>query len=128
MSELNEDELTPNTLIEIQENLALNNKMLIIKFSAEWCAPCRKIKDIVHENVKKLNENIIFVELDIDESLELYGTLKTKKMVKGIPCILAYMGNKNRDVSKWYIPDDSVSGSNFEEINAFFERCNKKVI
>ena len=33
MSELNEDELTPNTLIEIQENLALNNKMLIIKFS-----------------------------------------------------------------------------------------------
>jgi hypothetical protein len=60
--------------------------------------------------------------IDVDESLELYGLLKQKKMVNGIPAILAYYaGNKS------YIPDDSVVGANMQQIQLFFQRCMQEV-
>ena len=41
-------------------------------------------------------------------------------MIKGIPTLMAYKkGNMN------FYPDDSISGTDMKEINAFFERCKK---
>lgn len=112
-------ELSVDNLKTIQNEL--NNKVLIVKFGAEWCRPCKNIKGICETWFSKLPENIICADIDIDESLDLYIALKSKKMVKGVPTILAWYGTNERE--QWYIPDDSVSGGDIAQVDAFFQRC-----
>ena len=38
-------ELSPDNLKELQKTL-LENQVIIIKFGATWCGPCKKIKDL----------------------------------------------------------------------------------
>ena len=115
-------ELTPNELIELQKKM--ENEIVIFKFGADWCNPCKKIKALCNTNFENLPKNVIIFDIDVDESLDLYATLKTKKMVKGIPCLLCYYGGVSRD--QWYIPDDSVSGGNEAEVQSFFNRSAQK--
>ena len=58
-----------------------NKQVILVKFSAEWCKPCKKIKPLVEDKYKEMPENVIIVEIDIDESLDLYMVFKTKKML-----------------------------------------------
>ena len=105
----------------------LGNKMTIIMFTASWCNPCKRIKPtclLGFEQIKNENKKIDIYTIDVDDQMELFGWLKTKRMVAGIPAILAYFGDVKRDV--WYIPDDSVSGGDIKEVNDFFDRCMKK--
>ena len=123
------DELDPQTVARLIKSLATSSgpRVLIIKFSAEWCKPCQDIKPFVEARVDELpQDGVVFCELDIDETLELYMTLKNKRMVKGVPSILAWHPRRDRDDSLWYIPDDSVSGSDQNDVGAFFARCVKE--
>ena len=95
--------------------------MIIVKFTAEWCGPCQGIKSLVEEQVKLLPKSVQFYEIDIDDSLELYMKLKQKKMVNGIPAILAYKSIEDKEY--WYVPDDSVLGANKNNVTEFFNRC-----
>jgi len=118
------NELSVKQLTYLQENMG--KKIVVIKFSAEWCKPCKVIKptwDYWIQNNKQTN--IIYVELDVDETMELYGALKTKKMVSGIPALFMYKGNMKRD--HWFIPDDSFSGGDVEGLKQFLNRCVKQV-
>jgi len=104
------------------EILQENPGLVVIKFGAEWCGPCKKIEMQVHEWLNRMPENVMTIVLDVDESFEVYAFLKTKKMVNGIPAILCYdKGNTN------YIPSDSVIGANPPEVDLFFQRCLSKV-
>tara|TARA_B100001094_G_C18060965_1_gene735039 strand:- start:214 stop:567 length:354 start_codon:yes stop_codon:yes gene_type:complete len=106
-------------LCEMQQ-LLQSKTLIIIKFTANWCGPCKNIKPITQEYIKKLPSSIKYIEIDIDESLDLYVFLKNKKMVNGIPAILAYYpGEKDN----FYIPDDSCLGGNINNVKQFFERC-----
>ena len=103
----------------------LGDKMVIIWFSASWCVPCKRIKSTCEERFKEIeNKNIDVYIVDVDEHMELFGWLKTRKMLSGIPSILAYFGHEERDV--WYIPDDSVSGGEKNAGNDFFDRSIKR--
>ena len=111
--------LSTNELNTMQQNLEPKT-LLIVKFTAEWCVPCKNIKNITQEYINKFPQSIKFIEIDIDESLELYIFLKNKKMVNGIPAILAYYpGEKDN----FYVPDDSCLGGNIDNVTKFFERC-----
>jgi hypothetical protein len=69
--------------------------------------------------MKELKENVTFYDVDVDESFDLYAYLKTKKMLNGIPAILAYYkGNTS------YASDSCVIGANLDEINTFFATIN----
>jgi len=120
------DELNPEMVTRLIKSLALSRepRVLIVKFSAEWCRPCQDVKPFVDEQVEALpKDGVVYCELDIDETLELYMYLKNKRMVKGVPTILAWHPKRDRDDGLWYIPDDSVSGSDRGEVAAFFSRC-----
>lgn len=119
-----DDKFTPELVNRTINELSSLNKIFIIKFSAEWCRPCQAIKSFVDERVNDLHENTLFVDLDIDKTLDLYLFLKNKRMVKGIPSILAWYPKTERDMNLWYIPDDSVSGGDTINIAKFFDRCN----
>jgi len=102
--------------------------LLIVKFGAEWCRPCKQIKSICDKMFNELPNNVICFDIDIDETMELYMALKKYKMVNGIPCLLSYYLHPNRSDDEWYIPDDSVIGGNPENVEAFFNRCKKNAI
>ena len=114
--------LTPEELFNLQRSST--NKVIVVKFGAEWCGPCKKIKPLWNEWITLVPSNIIIVDIDVDESIELYVQLKAKKMVKGVPTILAFAGDIKRE--KWYIPDDSVLGGNEGDVKQFMNRCFMK--
>lgn len=100
-----------------------NPGVIILKFGATWCGPCKLIENFVQNQLSQLPQDIINVlKIDIDEAFDIYGFLKTKKVLKGVPTILAYFqGNAG------CFPDDMVSGTNEPEISAFFARCIEQV-
>ena len=105
---------------EFQDLLNENNKIIVFKFGAPWCRPCQAIKSHVKECASKLPNDICCLELDVDDSFDLYAYLKSKKQVNGIPCLLAYKeGNTS------FAPDLSISGSNLENITLFFNNLHK---
>ena len=102
-----------------------SDKLFIIKFGAPWCGPCQKIKPMANAKMSKLtttyNEQVVCVDICIDDDLDLYAELKRRRVVKGVPSILAYRG---ADIQEpWYQPMDSVSGGDEAKLLAFFERC-----
>ena len=109
--------------IEHFKQLLNNNPgLLIIKFGAEWCQPCRQIKNDIYSIFSRMPPTIQPVIVDVDECIEIYSFLKSKRMIPGVPAILCYYkGNKN------YVPDDSLIGANNLQLNMFFERCFKKI-
>jgi thioredoxin 1 len=109
-----------SSLDQFAEQLKTNPGLLILKFGATWCGPCKRIDPLVHDWVEKLPENVQFCMIDIDDCFDLYVFLQKKKMINGVPGILCYYKNNLN-----YIPNDSVVGADANQINAFFERCIK---
>lgn len=102
--------------------LKINPGVFIFKFGAEWCAPCKTIKKYI-DNVSLVlpNNNTIYIyNVDVDECFDLYAYLKQKKMVSGIPTLLAY-----KKENTYYVPDASISGTNESDLNHFFDTCLK---
>lgn len=53
------------------KQIIVGEKPTLVKFSAEWCAPCQSMKPIV-ENIKSSqNSKVNFVDIDVDQSEEL---------------------------------------------------------
>lgn len=105
-----------------RDMIRTNPGVIIFKFGADWCGPCRKAKPIIMQHLGTLGPRIQYVEINVDESIELYSFLKNKRQIIGIPCMLAYHKGNNT-----YLPNDMVSGADAEQITKFFERCKKIV-
>ena len=111
------------SLADFKTILESNPGAFIVKLGAEWCGPCKKIEPFVYDLINKLtNPNIQCAVIDVDESFELYAFLKSKKMISGIPAILAYYkGNTH------YVPDEVVIGADPNEIVNLFNRAIVRV-
>jgi len=119
----------PKTIITKIENrivflnlLKDNPGIIILKFGASWCKPCKLIETPVYNFFGSSPDNVICGDIDIDDSFDVFSYLKTKRMVSGVPTLLCY---KKGNIT--YIPDDSVSGYDLNNLNAFFIRCIRLV-
>ena len=101
-------------------------KMIIVRFTADWCKPCQTIDKVCQDYFENCNDNIVPMIVDIVETVELYGTLKRYKMVNGIPVLLAFHGNRTDEV--WYVPSDSHVGGDISVLKSFFKRCDDYVV
>jgi thiol-disulfide isomerase/thioredoxin len=109
---------------KFEQHLQQNQSVILLKFEAEWCGPCKKLEPSFIELINKYKSIIHeVIKIDVDECFEVYAFMKNKKMLNGIPAVLAYFkGNIS------YIPNESTVGSNVNELEQFFERCkNYKV-
>jgi thiol-disulfide isomerase/thioredoxin len=104
------------------EILQKNPGAVIIKFGANWCGPCKMIENQVHTLMNMMPSSVQSIIVDVDECVDLYSFLKSKKMVNGIPVILVYYkGNLN------YIPDDRVVGADSNQITKLFNKVVDRV-
>ena len=99
---------------------------VVVRFSATWCKPCQAIKEVVDQGFADLPDSVVVVDLDIDDTIELYGFLTRKRMVRGVPTLLFY---DRAEVQKqsWHIPQDSVSGGDCAAVGEFFARCSDAI-
>ena len=93
-----------------------NDGKVIFKLTATWCGPCKNAAPYINKRLTSLPANVKYYEIDIDESLDVYGMLKTKRMVSGVPSLLCYY---NENKSMW--PDEAISSSSEDQINIFFD-------
>ena len=100
------------------EALTVNPGVIIIKLGAEWCGPCKAIHSLVYKCFQQMPDNILCADIDVDINFDLYAFLKSKRMVNGIPAILAYYKDNTS-----YVPSDSVVGANPMKVQEFFVRC-----
>ena len=98
--------------------LTVNPGIIIIKLGAEWCGPCKTIHGLVYKCFQQMPDNILCADIDVDKNFDLYTFLKSKRMVNGIPAILAYYKDNTS-----YVPSDSVVGANPMKVQEFFTRC-----
>ena len=101
---------------DFRTTIAENSGCIIMKFSAEWCGPCKKIAPYIQGNVDNLgNKDFQYIEIDIDENCDLYIYLKKKKMVTKLPTFLLYKGPNNTEFC-----DFSVIGTDVKQIDEMF--------
>ena len=100
------------------DSLKASSKLTVVDFTATWCGPCKKIAPVVDAFFLSSPKNVICADIDVDDSIDLYAYLKSKKMVNGIPVMLCY---KKGNIS--FAPTDSVTGADPAQLDAFFKRC-----
>lgn len=69
---------------QITEIPTETEELVILKFSAPWCGPCRRIAPEI-EKLANLYPDIHFYEVDIDEATELADHFE----VKAVPTFIA---------------------------------------
>ena len=99
------------------KHLAETPNHTVLKLTATWCGPCKQIAEYTRQSSLCLPANVDIIECDVDDSFDLYASLKQKKMVNGIPVFMFYKhGNAT------LISDLSVTGADIKALDAFFFR------
>lgn len=108
----------PFDVAQFMSFIQTNPGVIIFKLGATWCGPCRKVEPYLKEYYKMMPPNVQCVVIDIDESMDVYSFLKNRKMVNGVPALLAYVGGNTT-----YVPDFSCIGADLNQVKLFFTRA-----
>lgn len=76
---------------------------IVVKFGAKWCAPCKTVNPILNEFN---NDSIIRVNIDIDESPDIYAFFRGKRLITGVPTLFYYAPDNNH-----YVPSNFLVGT-----------------
>ena len=63
---------------------------VMVKFTAEWCPPCKRLHPLLEEVEKEVEGKAQVVALDIDDDPELASAYK----VKSIPTMIVFKGGQ----------------------------------
>lgn len=99
-----------------------NPGLVLLKFGATWCGPCKTVDAVIHEYFENTPEKVVCCVLDIDDNFELYGYMKKSRVTNGIPVILCYDTN-NVNI----MPTDSVTGANRQSLLQFLNRVSVRI-
>jgi hypothetical protein len=86
------------------------------------------IKPLCEEYFSNMPNNILLFNIDIDEQMDLYVQLKSKKMLKGVPTMMMWAPSYGNAEKPWYVSDESVSGADDREVRQFFARCSQTAL
>ena len=90
---------------------AHSDQLIIVKASATWCGPCKRIKNDFLTMFNNLPDNVILIDIDIDEADDVAQYLKIRK----VPTIMNFVNG---------LPMDIYTTSDVTQIKQFFDKCN----
>ncbi len=80
---------TSMSLADFQK-LTQSDKIVLVDFYADWCAPCKKMKPYLMEIEKEMSANVILVRINADDNQTLCKELK----IDALPVIQVYQKNQ----------------------------------
>ena len=89
--------------------LLAENRVVVVKASAVWCNPCKKIASYVDDLFKELPSNVYLICLDVDEGPDLSSFFRIRKL----PTFISFVGKDKMDV---------LEGSEPENVKKFFQK------
>ena len=81
--------------IENGQIIPINNRPMMVDFSATWCPPCRQLKPIFEALKDEYKGKIDFVTIDVDEMPQLSASYG----VQSIPTII-YINPEGTEISR----------------------------
>jgi thiol-disulfide isomerase/thioredoxin len=108
---------------ELKEYLTICKcSTVILKFTADWCGPCKQIAPLITAlNKQYAGYDYEYIEINIDESIDLYAFFKKKKMVNGVPALLSFKKSEKTSDDFW-VPFQATTGANIQNITYFFKK------
>ena len=100
------------TYSDLQQILA-DDCVTIVKASATWCGPCKKIENYVNDIFSKTSSNVRMVYLDIDTAIDLSNYLRIRK----VPTFISFVGEDKMDVYE---------GSQKDMVDSFFRKVEMR--
>lgn len=103
-------ETTDNTvaaagMTEEQFNaLLVNDKLVLIDFYADWCAPCKRMKPYLDEISKEMEASVVVIRINADDNQALCKALK----IDALPVLQLYKNKMNTWENIGYISKDEV--------------------
>lgn len=91
-----------------------NNNNVIVRVSAGWCGPCKKIYPLLKERIGNLPSNVKVVYVDYDKHRDIASALK----VKSVPTFMFFLKGD---------PDICLVGGDAANVNKFFDKVVAKV-
>lgn len=67
-----------------------SDKLVLVDFWAEWCAPCRKVSPVLEEIANEMPDKVTVVKLDIDANPETTRAYR----VMSVPTLALFKGGK----------------------------------
>ncbi|MBN2806228.1 MAG: thioredoxin [Prolixibacteraceae bacterium] len=82
----------PNVITLTDKNFQqqTKNKLVLVDFWAEWCAPCRLMAPILNEVASELTGNARVGKVNVEQ----YQTLAQKFKIRGIPTMILFKDGK----------------------------------
>ncbi len=69
-----------------------SNKLVLVDFYADWCAPCRKMKPYLEEISKEMEKTVVVIRINADDNQSLTKELK----IDALPVLQLY---KNKSLT-----------------------------
>ena len=91
------------------KNVLKEGTIIIVKASADWCGPCKKIAPLVKKLFETMPKNVWMLEVDVDDDQDL----ATFFDIKQVPTFISYIGKDKMDVA---------IGGNEKTVRAFFQK------
>ncbi|MBB5881997.1 thioredoxin 1 [Xanthomonas arboricola] len=76
--------------LDFAQDVVKSEQPVLLKFSADWCAPCKSVAPVIESLAKEYADEMKFVSVDIDDSphiAEAHG-------VRGVPAFVVVKDGK----------------------------------
>ena len=105
--------LTDISNVSQLDELLSKHEYVVVKFSAEWCGPCKRIHPLYEKcsNMEKYT-SVCFLHVDVDEARDICE----KYCIEGMPTFILFKNSE--EVSRF-------SGANEVKLNDMLSKCNK---
>lgn len=90
--ETNSANATTNKGLNLVQYQALlkSDKLVLVDFYAEWCAPCKEMKPYLDKIANEMTDKVVIVRIDADDNTELCKILK----IEALPVLKLYKNEK----------------------------------
>ena len=82
----------------IGQSVGVNSPLCVLKFGAEWCGPCKAIREEYYslETSNPYKYTVVFGDIDIDEADDLMDMIHELE-VKTLPSFIIFKGAREID-------------------------------